>query len=87
MKTADISLSDNFFDIGGNSLLAISLTNKISKEFNIVLKALKVFELPTVRDQAEFLSGRKDDSLVQKNMEIDDKTRNKKSANFRKLRG
>jgi tyrocidine synthetase-3 len=87
LKTADISLSDNFFDIGGNSLLAISLTNKISKEFNIVLKALKVFELPTVRDQAEFLSGRKDDSLVQKNMEIDDKTRNKKSANFRKLRG
>jgi amino acid adenylation domain-containing protein len=87
LKTSDLSLSDNFFDIGGNSLLAISLTNRISKEFNIVLKALKVFELPTIRDQAEFLSGRKDDSMVDKNLEIDDKTRNRKNVNFRKLRG
>ncbi len=87
LKTSDISLSDNFFDIGGNSLLAISLTNRISKEFNIVLKALKVFELPTIRDQSEFLSGKKDDSLAQKNIEIDDKTRNKKNVSFRKLRG
>jgi tyrocidine synthetase-3 len=87
LKTSDLSLSDNFFDIGGNSLLAISLTNRISKEFNIILKALKVFELPTIRDQAEFLSGRKDESMAHKNVEIDDKTRNRKNVNFRKLRG
>jgi tyrocidine synthetase III len=87
LKTGDISLSDNFFDIGGNSLLAISLTNRISKEFNIVLKALKVFELPTIHDQADFLSGKKDDKMANKNIEIDDKTRNRKNVNFRKLRG
>ncbi len=87
LKTGDLSLSDNFFDIGGNSLLAISLTNRISKEFNVVLKALKVFEFPTIRDQAEFLSGEKDDSMAHKNIEIDDKARNRKNVNFRKLRG
>jgi amino acid adenylation domain-containing protein len=43
-----ISLSDNFFDLGGNSLLTLRLINKINKEFAIMLEIKEIIEHPVL---------------------------------------
>ena len=53
LYSKDISLADNFFEIGGNSLLAISLFSKIQTAFNVDLKLRQFFDSPTIKDLAE----------------------------------
>ncbi|MCE5345210.1 MAG: amino acid adenylation domain-containing protein [Bacteroidales bacterium] len=86
LKTENISITDNFFDIGGNSLLAINLANLISREFSITLKALMIFEFPSIKAQSEYLSGTTGDKFSLKNIEIDEKTKNKKNVSFKRVR-
>jgi len=86
LRIENISINDNFFDLGGNSLLAINLANSISKEFNISLKALMIFEFPNIKAQSEYLSGDKGDRFSLKNIEIDEKMKSKKSVTFKRIR-
>jgi fengycin family lipopeptide synthetase D len=86
LKIENISISDNFFDIGGNSLLAINLANLISKEFNMTLKTFMIFEYPSIKDQSEFLAGKEGDRLSSKNIEIKEKTQRKRNVNFKRYR-
>ncbi len=86
LKSDNISINDNFFDIGGNSLLAINLVNMISREFDTTLKALMIFEYPSIKVQSEYLSGNGGENVSQKNIEIDEKTRSKKNVNFKRVR-
>lgn len=44
----DFGIHDNFFDIGGNSLLIMKMVNLLSKTYPNVLKAGDVFANPTV---------------------------------------
>jgi acyl-coenzyme A synthetase/AMP-(fatty) acid ligase/acyl carrier protein len=53
LKTQDISVTDNFFEIGGNSLLALSVFSKIELAFNIVLALRIFFDSPRIKDLAE----------------------------------
>ncbi|MBK2297384.1 AMP-binding protein, partial [Francisella philomiragia] len=63
-----VGVNDNFFRIGGNSILAIKLTNKISKELNIKVKVADIFKYKTIN-----LLGKKiPDSLVLDMDEMDD---------------
>jgi len=50
----DIGASDNFFDLGGHSLLLVQLHAKLQDEFNSDLSIVELFEYPTV----EALAGR-----------------------------
>ena len=86
LKTENISVNDNFFDIGGNSLLAINLANLISKVFETPLKALMIFEYPSIKAQSEFLSGKGTEDLSVRNIEIDEKAKSKRNVNFKRLR-
>jgi acyl carrier protein len=86
LKTKNINTSKNFFENGGTSILAINLANLISKEFSITLKALLIFEFPTIKDQSDYLSGKKGDVSSQKNLEIDEKIKSKKNVNFKRFR-
>jgi amino acid adenylation domain-containing protein len=86
LKVENISINDNFFDVGGNSLLAINLANMISKEFTVTFKALMIFEFPSIKDQSEFLSGKKGDRFSLKNTEIDKKIESKKKVTFKRFR-
>lgn len=43
-----INVEDNFFTIGGHSLLAIEVANLMTKEFNITFTIKDVFENPTI---------------------------------------
>jgi tyrocidine synthetase-3 len=64
LKTKDISLKDNFFDIGGNSLLAISVFSKIESAFNVDLGLRVFFDSPRIKDLAEAI-----DVSIYKNVE------------------
>tara|TARA_B110000211_G_scaffold100821_1_gene117331 strand:+ start:7102 stop:11097 length:3996 start_codon:yes stop_codon:yes gene_type:complete len=55
-----ISIEDNFFDIGGHSLLAIKLISKINKEFKCQLAISNLFNNSSIKELAGLL--RKDSS-------------------------
>lgn len=52
LNVSNISLQDNFFDIGGHSLLAISLAKKIEDTFDIKFDATAIFSTPIFIDMS-----------------------------------
>ncbi|ASS75459.1 hypothetical protein CIG75_11045 [Tumebacillus algifaecis] len=48
-----ISVHDNFFDIGGHSLMATQLVVKVQKEFQVTLQLRDLFEKTTIAELAE----------------------------------
>jgi len=52
----DVSIDDNFFDLGGHSLLMLSVFEKLSNEVNDKLTMIDLFKYPTIRQLANFLS-------------------------------
>ena len=56
LKIEDISINDNFFDIGGNSLSAINLSTIIMEDLKIEMDIIAIFEYPTIKDLSWFLS-------------------------------
>lgn len=53
-----ISVVDKFFDIGGNSLNALELVAGIKKKFNVNIGIRQIFEMPSIKEQAEYIQGR-----------------------------
>jgi amino acid adenylation domain-containing protein len=50
LKLESVGIHDNFFNLGGNSLLAFQLISRVRDEFNIELPLARVFETPTVAE-------------------------------------
>jgi len=86
LKTDNIGINSNFFDLGGNSILAINLASLISKKFNITLKTLTIFEFPSIKDQSKFLAGKENDRFSTKDNEIYARMERKKNVRFKKYR-
>jgi amino acid adenylation domain len=55
-----VGVKDNFFDLGGNSLLAVRLVAQIRKQFNGEVPINALFQKATVEQLAEALRGRAD---------------------------
>lgn len=51
-----IGVSDNFFDLGGNSLLGVRLFAAIRKKFSLSLPLATLFEAQTIADLAKLLA-------------------------------
>lgn len=52
----NITISDNFFGIGGDSLTAITTSANISEEYNINLSVKDIFEHPIIQDLSDYIS-------------------------------
>jgi thioesterase domain-containing protein/acyl carrier protein len=52
-----IGIHQNFFELGGYSLMAVSLVNKIRRRFSIKMPVAAIFEAPTVAQIADYLRG------------------------------
>ncbi|MBM7775017.1 amino acid adenylation domain-containing protein [Actinokineospora baliensis] len=52
MKTDDISVRDDFFVVGGNSLLAVLLIQEVNRAVNTTLPVQLIFDEPTVEGLA-----------------------------------
>jgi len=70
-----VSMSDNFFDIGGNSLLVAEFCIQIMEKFNVTLPAGIFFDRPYIPIIAEFIESKgenyTDSSPVQKQIQQD----------------
>lgn len=55
LKTDNFNLQDNFYDVGGHSLLLISMKSKIDKNFNVTISILDLFQHTTIASLSEVL--------------------------------
>jgi len=53
----NISITNDFFDLGGQSLIAVRLLNRICKHFSVDLPLSVLFQAPTIASTAELLRG------------------------------
>ncbi|EDY47294.1 blue-pigment synthetase [Streptomyces clavuligerus] len=63
MKRDVVSIHDDFFASGGNSLIAVSLINKINRELGSSLPLQALFEAPTIEKLALRIRGRATDGI------------------------
>ncbi len=56
LRVEQVGLHDNFFDLGGHSLLLIQVHDKLRKQMGWELSALDLFKYPTIAALAEYLS-------------------------------
>jgi tyrocidine synthetase-3 len=57
LLTKDILKTDNFFDVGGSSLLAASVLSKLESQFKINIRLKTIFDNPRLKDLADFIDG------------------------------
>ncbi|MEZ2339477.1 phosphopantetheine-binding protein, partial [Mucilaginibacter sp. RCC_168] len=50
-----VGIHDNFFQLGGDSLLAMRLVSSIRRELNIEISILAIFESQTINKLSEYL--------------------------------
>ncbi|MBO1049481.1 MAG: amino acid adenylation domain-containing protein [Dolichospermum sp. DEX182a] len=55
LQLPQIGIDDNFFEVGGDSLLATQLISQVRETFATELPLQKLFELPTVAGLAEYI--------------------------------
>jgi natural product biosynthesis luciferase-like monooxygenase protein len=51
-----VGVDDNFFDFGGHSLQVVQVQNRLRETLGIDVPVLKLFQFPTVRTLAKFIS-------------------------------
>lgn len=58
---ASVGVTDNFFDLGGDSLLAVTLCLIVSETFDIALRPSALYETsPTIEDLAKLIEAKRD---------------------------
>jgi tyrocidine synthetase-3 len=57
LKRDKIGIHDNFFQLGGHSLKAMTMISKIREEFLVELRAADLFDKPTIREIAGLVTG------------------------------
>ena len=57
LGTKGIGLGDSFFDVGGHSLLALKLFDRIEESLGVKLPVASLFRAPTIAEQGELLRG------------------------------
>jgi surfactin family lipopeptide synthetase C len=63
LQITKVGLYDNFFDLGGHSLLMIQVHSKLRQILNRDLSMIEMFKYPTVNSFAKYLSQEKIDAL------------------------
>jgi acyl carrier protein len=58
LNVSEVSIHDDFFDLGGHSLTAFRLASRIEKGLGIPAAIQDVFDAPTVAELADLLAER-----------------------------
>ncbi|HEX2867285.1 MAG TPA: amino acid adenylation domain-containing protein [Ignavibacteriales bacterium] len=56
LSAESISIHDNFFDLGGNSILLVKLHSKINEKYPDVMELTDLFSKSRIQEQAEFIA-------------------------------
>jgi amino acid adenylation domain-containing protein len=62
LKLDKVGISDNFFEIGGDSLLMAQLSSKLSKVLGRQLSIVELFQYPTIQSLSQYLFPQNQDS-------------------------
>jgi hypothetical protein len=62
LQVERVGAHDNFFDLGGHSLLVIALRDRLAASFDRQVTPVDLFRYPTVAAQASFLTGEETDA-------------------------
>ncbi|MCP4691653.1 MAG: amino acid adenylation domain-containing protein, partial [Desulfobacterales bacterium] len=63
LNRSELGVHDNFFDVGGNSLLLIRLHSHIEERFSSHMRIVDLFTQPTIRKLARFMDRRTGDGV------------------------
>src|SRR5437870_3317325 len=78
LQVERVGLNDNFFDLGGHSLLGAQVQARIGEMLNVELPVIKLFQYPTISALAKYLSqGQKEAPSFQK---VQDRARRQREA-------
>ncbi len=58
LEVEQVGIHNNFFDLGGHSLLLIKMQTKVSKLFNRKISMIELFEHPTIHTLAKHLASK-----------------------------
>ncbi|CAM2006241.1 non-ribosomal peptide synthetase/type I polyketide synthase [Acanthopleuribacter pedis] len=64
LEKEQVGLDDNFFDLGGHSILLVRLQEELEQHFAREIPILTLFRLPTVRLMSAFLDGHDPEDAV-----------------------
>lgn len=70
LNIKQVSIHDNFFEIGGHSLMMVKLHAILEESLNTKLSVVELFQYPTIASQAKFLSTSKKESMAIRNVEM-----------------
>ncbi|WP_193200009.1 non-ribosomal peptide synthetase [Nostoc sp. MG11] len=65
LQLEKVGVDDNFFDLGGHSLLMVKLSQKLQEHFHRNISLLEIFKYPTISTLAKHLSSQQSDSLLE----------------------
>jgi acyl carrier protein len=72
-----IGIDDNFFDLGGNSLIAVSTMAELKKELQTSISIARLYQKPNIRNLSELLT--QDEILTQQRVTVLSERREKLS--------
>ena len=58
LNLSQVGVYDNFFALGGHSLMAIRLISKVNRTLNVTLGVPELFQNPTIEQMARVIDGR-----------------------------
>jgi amino acid adenylation domain-containing protein len=85
LKVPQVALDDNFFDLGGDSLLLVAVHSNLQRILQRQISLTDLFEFPTIRKLAQHLGGEKTAAIESDAKEIGQRQR-EAFARFRSRR-
>jgi acyl carrier protein len=77
LRVQQVGLHDNFFDLGGNSLLVVQAQVRLREVLGADLPVVRLFQYPTVSALAKFLSEQQQKNSLKK---VHDRARRQRQA-------
>jgi acyl carrier protein len=57
LQISTVGMHDNFFEVGGNSLLLVQIHSKLRAQLNTELPVVELFRYPTINALSQYLNG------------------------------
>jgi len=80
LSVAEIGRDDNFFDLGGHSLLLMKVNLKLKHHCRKDIPLVEMFKYPTISTLAEFLNGKQNGDLPSSFQKIQDRAANRRET-------
>jgi acyl carrier protein len=82
----EIGIHDNFFDLGGNSLLIVKLSGILREKFSREISMTDLFRYPTIKTLSQFITGEKDKKATVMSLDVSRKRGAARRERTRKMR-